>query len=331
MSELLQAQGAAMPDKVYFDAKLASVRQLLVERNFDEARRILDQLSQEADQNLMGERTALGLPRKLHSAFLKLAKAENDVVSRTGYQYLLVPPPEVFEPYGRFSAEERRVIAAKNREAVPKIIHQIWIGDRPVPVSTEAWAAHADKHGLEYRLWREADIERAGILSNTIFAAMLADGDYPGAVDVARYIILSRFGGIYLDCDFYPARDDLSFDDVLPMIGLTAFAEHVPRKTGQGSVLLANSFITTPPGHPVFARMLDAFPEIFQKLPKAPAWWATGPLIFTVVARAGSVCLAGGNFVAAFVADRAPFSEVEAVRSTLDANDDGLLIAWKSW
>lgn len=54
---------------------------------------------------------------------------------------------------------------------------------------------------------------------------MLDKRDYPGAVDVARYKLLDRFGGIYLDCDWYPARDDLSFDAVLPMIGLMAFDE----------------------------------------------------------------------------------------------------------
>lgn len=318
-----------MPDKAYFDDKLAAARRCIAQGDFANARAILDALSKERDRHLMGEETALGLPRRLHSVFLALAKAQGDVVSRVGYQYHLVPAPEIFEPYGRFSADERRVIAVKNREPVPKILHQIWIGDKDVPVSTRAWAAHAKKNGLDYRLWREVDLEREGVFSNPIFAAMLAERDYPGAVDVARYIILSKLGGIYLDCDFYPARDNLSFFDVLPMTGLTAFAEDVPRKMGKGSVLLANSFIATPAGHPVFSRMLDAFPEILEKLPKAPAWWATGPLIFTVVARSGSVSLAGGDFVAAYLPDRSSFSAVEA--ACLDGDSDGLLIAWKSW
>ncbi|WP_421358788.1 glycosyltransferase family 32 protein [Agrobacterium rosae] len=318
-----------MPDKAYFDKKLTAARQAIAEKNLGEARAILDELSNAHNGHLMGETTALGLPRRLHSVFLALAKAQGDAVSRVGYQYHLVPSPDVFQPYGRFSADERRLIAAKNREAVPHIIHQIWIGDKPVPVSTGAWAAHAKKHGYEYRLWRESDLEREGVLSNPIFAGMLAERDYPGAVDVARYIILSKLGGIYLDCDFYPARDDLSFGDILPMIGLTAFAEDVPRKTGQGSVLLANSFIATPPAHPVFTRMIEVFPAILETLPKAPAWWATGPLIFTVVARSGSVSLAGGDFVAAFLPDRSPLSAVEAARA--DVKGDGLLIACKSW
>lgn len=320
-----------MPDKAYFDAKLTEIRQMAAAGDFAGARALLALLSTETDQHLMGEETALALPRRLHSAHLALAKAEGNVVGRVGYQYLLVPPPDVFEPYGRFSTEEKRLIATKNREPVPKVIHQIWIGNKPVPVSTEAWSRHAQANGYTYRLWREADLEQEGIGSNPIFARMLAERDYPGAVDVARYVILSRFGGIYLDCDFYPARDDLSFGDVLPMIGLTAFAEEVPRKTGRGSLLLANSFIATPPGHPVFMRMLEAFPDILGRLPKAPAWWATGPLIFTVVARAGSICLANADFVAAALADTAPFSHVETARANAQQTGDGLLIAWKSW
>ena len=320
-----------MPDKKHYDELLIKVRALQAEHRFSEAHDLLNGLVGNVDSHLMGEITALGLPRRLHSAMLRLAKAEGDAVKRIGYQYMLVPPPQAFKKYGLFSASEREQLAAKNREAVPKVIHQIWIGEKEPPVSTAAWKNHAREHGYDYRLWREADLEGEGVTSNAIFARMLAERDYPGAVDVARYIILARLGGIYLDCDFYPAREDISFHDLLPLIGLTAFAEEVPRMTGRGSVLLANSFIAAPPGHPVFPRMLAAFPDILGDMPKAPAWWATGPLIFTVVARAGSVCLADAGFVAASLADRAPYEEVKAVCASIRPDDSGLLIAWKSW
>ncbi|MNE42987.1 hypothetical protein D3C80_1371410 [compost metagenome] len=77
--------------------------------------------------------------------------------------------------------------------------------------------------------------------------------------------------------------------------------------------------------------MLSAIPAVLNGMPRAPAWWATGPLLFTVVARAGSVCLADAGFVAGAVPDRTPLAEVLAVRTTLSANTSGLLIAWKSW
>ncbi|WP_421415014.1 glycosyltransferase family 32 protein [Agrobacterium tumefaciens] len=320
-----------MSDKKYYDAQLDRARQLQNQGQYAEAHALLLSLVAVKDGHLMGERTVLGLPRRLHAARLRLAKAEGDVVARIGYQYTLVPPPQVLAKYAHFSLEEHRAINLKSREDVPRRIHQIWIGDKAPPVSVKAWAAHAASHGYEYHLWRETDLEREGVFSNDVFRTMLEDGDYPGAVDVARYVVLERFGGIYLDCDWYPARDDASFDAFLPLVGLTAFDEETPRDTGQGSMLLANSFIATPAGHPVFRRMLEAFPRILEEMPRAPAWWSTGPLIFTVIARAGSISLAPAGFVAASLADRAALQEVEAVRRELATKTGGLLIAWKSW
>lgn len=319
-----------MSDKKYYDAQLERARQLQNDGQYEEAQTLLLSLVAAKDGHLMGERTVLGLPRRLHAARLRLAKAEGDMVAKIGYQYTLVPPPQILAKYAQFSPQERRTLSLKSREDVPRLIHQIWIGEKTPPVTVNAWAAHAATHGYDYRLWREADLEREGVFSNAVFKTMLEQGDYPGAVDVARYIVLERFGGIYLDCDWYPARDDVSFDAFLSLAGLTAFDEKTPRDTGQGSMLLANSFIATPAGHPVFRRMLEAFPGILEEMPRAPAWWSTGPLIFTVIARAGSISLAPASFVAASLADRTPFAAVEALRQEL-SEMDGLLIAWKSW
>lgn len=320
-----------MADKTYYDALLADVRKLQKENRLDEARSLLLEMQKEPRNSFMGPQTILGFPRRLHASLLRQAKAEKDTLKRIGYQYTLVPPHDVLAPYGVFDAKERRELAEANRQTVPRIIHQIWIGPRELPASINAWRAHASRHGYEYRLWREADLEQQGVTGNPVFADMLKRGDYPGAVDVARYIILERLGGIYLDCDWYPAQDGFSFHDQLPLCGLTAFAEEVPRDTGKGSVLLANSFIASPPHHPVFRRMLSAIPVVLKDMPRAPAWWATGPLLFTVVARAGSVCLASADFIAGSLPDKVPLEDVLAMRATFGDDNSGLLIAWKSW
>ena len=98
-----------------------------------------------------------------------------------------------------------------------------------------------------------------------------------------------------MDCDWYPTRNDVGFDDFLPMIGLAATAEDIPRNTGKGGLLLGNSIIATPPQHPVFTRLSDILNDVMKELPNAPAWWATGPLIFTLVARGGSITLADAD------------------------------------
>ncbi|MDZ4310579.1 MAG: glycosyltransferase [Cypionkella sp.] len=310
---------------------IAAARALVATGDFDAATAILDGLTADRGIAALPAQTALGLPRRLHAARLHLAKAQGDAVARAGYQFHLVPAPELLAPLFRFSAAERQGIVAANRVAVPRVIHQIWIGSLPVPASVAAWRHHAVVQGYQYRLWQEADLAGLGLPDQPVYAAMLARGDYPGAVDVARYAILAAEGGIYLDCDWYPARDDISFHDLLPLIGLTAWAESVPRHTGLGSLLLGNSFIATPPDHPALHRLNARLGQALDLLPEAPAWWSTGPLVFTLAARGGAVCVAPQTLIAGALPDRAAVAEVEALRARAMAMEDGLLIAWKSW
>ncbi len=313
---------------------LAAARAMIADGRLDEARAALDVLA--ADDRLMagemlGQHTVLGIPRRLQSAYLKLAKAEDDPVARIGLQHGLVPDPDLIEPFGRFDLAETRHMTDLGRAPVPRVIHQIWLGSLDLPPSTARWAEHARKTGFDYRLWREADLEALGVMDHASYRAMLEEGDYPGAVDVARYAVLHRLGGIYIDCDWYPTRDDVGFADLLPLLGLAALAEDIPRETGRGSLLFANSFLAAPPAHPVFARLLDVMPEVMKVLPGAPAWWSTGPLLLTVLFRATGVCLVDAGLVAANLPRRAPVSEVEAACEQAVETGHALLIGWKSW
>jgi inositol phosphorylceramide mannosyltransferase catalytic subunit len=270
--------------------------------------------------------TALGINRRLHAAMLRLAKAAGDPVERVGLQAHLVPPPGVL---ARFAGGDRRSPA--HGAAVPRVIHQIWIGPRAVPPTIAAWAAHARAQGYGHRLWRESDLAGEGYDQDPAYRTRLDRGDFPGAVDAARYAILARAGGVYLDADWYPARNDIGFHDVMPLTGLCAMPEDVPRLTGAGSMMLANSFIAAPPDHPAMTRLAAILPQVEAALPGAPAWWTTGPLIFTLVARAGPVSLAPTGFVADAMDGGAGLAEVQAHALRVQAQDHGLLIPWKPW
>lgn len=320
-----------MSAKQRLNAELEKAAQYREDGDFGAAWQVLEDVAADPERAALGPDTALGLPRRLHSAFLKLAKAEDDPLERIGYQYHLVPDPAVLAGHGRFTTAERRVIAEANRTVIPPVIHQVWIGSGDLPPSAEAWALHAKTQGYGHFLWREKDLEEAGIYENRAFQAMLERQDYPGAVDIARYLLLEQEGGLYLDCDWYPARNDISFHDLLPMTGLTAMAEDVPRKTGCGSVLFANSFLAAPAHHPVLIRLNAVLPAVIDAMPEAPAWWSTGPLVFTVVARGAAVTLAGASLVAGALPRGAPFADVEAACRAAEALDSGLLLAWKSW
>lgn len=313
---------------------LVAARELIEQGFSSKARVLLDGLAADATalaDPALGAKTSLGYPRKLHSAYLKLAKRDGAQIERIGLQHTLVPPPALLAPLVTFNSTERRLMNAANAQPVPRILHQIWLGTLPVPAAVEAWRAHAKAHGFDYQLWREEDLAALGVEAHPSFKQMMEQGDYPGAVDIARYFILHAQGGIYLDCDWYPARDDLSFADLLPLCGLSALAEDTPRETGMGSLLLTNSFIATPVGHPLFARLLAVLPQATRLLPDGPAWWSTGPLIMTLLFRGTSFSVPDAQFVAALLKRRAPMADVEAARAKALAEDAGLLIGWKSW
>ncbi len=310
---------------------IATARALVASGDLARAETLINSLTDDPAIRALGPQTALGLPRRLHAVLLHLAKARGDPLRRAGYQFHLVPSPGTLAPLFRYTSAEQRGINAANARAVPRIIHQIWIGPRPVPAASAAWQAHAAATGYAYRLWRAADLDALGLPATPVFADMLARGDYPGAVDVARYAILAAHGGIYLDCDWYPARDDIAFHDILPLTGLTAMAEDIPRQTGQGGLLLANSFIATPADHPALHRLNTVLASALSLLPDAPAWWSTGPLVFTLAARGGAVSLAPQTLVAGTLPRDATATDVQAARRDAVLADRGLLIAWKPW
>ncbi len=320
-----------MSDKRQLKDRLKAVDALRLAGKLTEARDALALLQTDPDIDALGQLTSLGLPRKLVSAQLKLAKAEHDVVRRVGYQYHLVPETGLLDRYTQFSSEERRQVCRAQQEAVPRCIHQIWIGDQSPPVATEAWRTHAQQHGYDYILWQEEDLRRIGLEELPVYRQLIALGNLPGAVDVARYFILQQQGGIYLDCDWYPARTDLAFHDLLPMTGLAALAEDIPRNTGKGGLLLSNALLLTPPGHPVFTRLLEVLEDVVRELPGAPVWWTTGPLIFTLIARSGPVTLADAGLVAGSLPQQTSIDDVRRWCRESQARDAGLLLAWKSW
>lgn len=312
-------------------ARLKRADELRRSGRLEESRAVLDQLTLEPRLAELGQITALGLPRKLVSARLKLAKSTGDAVSRIGLQYHLVPDPERLDPYCRFNSDQRRRMARAQCEQVPRCIHQIWIGDSPVPPACRAWHRHAMAHGFEYRLWREQDLQQIGVAQLPLFRQLVAEGNFPGAVDLARYQILHKIGGIYLDCDWYPARDDQSLADRLPMLGLTVMAEPIPRSTGVDSLLLSNAMIASPPEHPVLERLLDILADVVELLPDAPVWWSTGPLIFTRVCRQGPLSLCDAGLVAGDLPQQTTEQQVLDWCRRSQAADGGLLLSWKSW
>lgn len=88
---------------------------------------------------------------------------------------------------------------------IPRILHHIWLGPRPVP---DAWAgAWAAMHpGWEQRIWREDDLEALDMTLRKQYERKVNEGCWPGAADIARLEILKAHGGVYVDIDSRPLR-----------------------------------------------------------------------------------------------------------------------------
>lgn len=296
-----------------------------------EAAARLLRIATDPEAGSLGPLTALGLPRKLHSAWVRLAKAEGDPARIAGLQATAIPPEALLSDLFAVDAAGRAAHVAAAANPVPRCLHQVWVGGPP-PAACEAWAGYAARHGWAYRLWDEPALVDAGITADPLWQAMRKAGDLPGAVDVARYHILGRMGGLYLDCDWYPARADLAPEAFIPCQGLSVIAERVPRMVAGGSFLLSNALVAAPVGHPALAHLLAVLPAAAGRMAGAPAWWSTGPLTFTLAARRGPVTVLDGGIVAGHLPRGAALSDAQDMAETFGQSGvDGLLITWKSW
>lgn len=82
---------------------------------------------------------------------------------------------------------------------IPKIIHQIWLGNKYKP-PIEWMQTWKEKHpDWEYKLWTDEDVKNLPMKCRRAFD--LQPKDYVYQSDVLRYEILFRYGGIFIDAD----------------------------------------------------------------------------------------------------------------------------------
>lgn len=154
---------------------------------------------------------------------------------------------------------------------IPKIIHQIWIGDqsrRPTRWLQSWREAHPD---WVYHLWTEDNMP--ALRAQAAFDAM---PHLCGKADIARYEILYAMGGVYLDADsecVSPLTEDL--------LQNRAFAAHENEYWRPG--LIGNSVFGCEPQVPFLAQLTDRIvaERRLAHCSAADVWQLTGPLPFT--------------------------------------------------
>lgn len=158
---------------------------------------------------------------------------------------------------------------------VPKTIHRIWVGgDMP-----EQYRQYEDEWrrlhpGWDIVTWGDADLR--WLTNQTMFdnAERYVPADAIGQFrsDIARYEILFKHGGIYVDCDVQPVK---SFE---PLLAPQAFAGWEEQRKFVGNTVLGSEA-----DHAFFAKVIRELPDNAERHKGKAATWLSGPRFLTAL------------------------------------------------
>jgi len=129
---------------------------------------------------------------------------------------------------------------------IPKIIHQIWIGS-PLPDAFKRFQQSWIKHhpDWQYILWTDKEIDKFNLENRNLYEATV---NYGAKSDIARYEILYRIGGLYVDTDFECLKPMDIFHHCFDFYTGTAYF-----KTSTAFMAIIGSV----PGHPILRYCID--------------------------------------------------------------------------
>lgn len=156
---------------------------------------------------------------------------------------------------------------------IPKVIHRIWVGGDMPPYYKKFEDDWARLHpGWGIKTWGDDDLR--WLENQHLFdeAERFVPADAVGQFrsDVARYEILSRFGGVYVDCDVEPQKP---LDPLVNVHGFAGWEED--------GVFVGNTVLGAAPGNSVMQAMIRAVPEMAKSNVGRAATWISGPRVLT--------------------------------------------------
>lgn len=134
------------------------------------------------------------------------------------------------------------------QEKIPRTIHYIWFGGKPLPPMAERCMASWKEHCPDYEIirWDESNFDSGG---NRYFEEALAAKKWAFASDYARLKVLVEHGGIYMDTDVEVLRPLDCFLEEEAFSGFEA-----PSRIQTALMACRNAF-------PLFKRLLHDYDE----------------------------------------------------------------------
>ncbi len=156
---------------------------------------------------------------------------------------------------------------------IPKLLHLIWIGPRPPPWSCiETWrtALVREYPQWEVRLWRDEDLAAMPMQNREAYERTTS---WCGKADIARYEIVHRHGGVYVDADsVWLGRPLEPVLEEAAELGFFGALEGSPE-------LVMCGFFGGAPGHPILAEAIATLPTRLAVCAGQPQWVLTGPAL----------------------------------------------------
>lgn len=167
--------------------------------------------------------------------------------------------------------------ARSNNFIIPKKIHQIWLGkdipDDVIFLSNKIKLLNPD---WEYILWTDNSFD---FLEPSFLFEINKIENVGVKSDILRYLIVEKYGGLYLDCDFIPVRN---FEQLIKDIN---FIAGVCNPDDNSLPLINNGFFASKKNHPILKSIIINIKKNIGKLysikSQNDVFQLTGPELFT--------------------------------------------------
>jgi inositol phosphorylceramide mannosyltransferase catalytic subunit len=179
---------------------------------------------------------------------------------------LLVATPQGWEK--ALPRRPRRRSLRLRRPRIPHLIHRIWLGGGELPEEALIWGETWRQHhpGWEMRMWGDEDVRK--LVPPESLARCRSASE---ASNLARYSILARFGGVYIDTDVECRRP---IDPLLDGVGAFAAWETEHR--------LGTAVLGAAPGQPLFEDLAEF--SLLTSTMSIDNVESTGPGLLTLLA-----------------------------------------------
>lgn len=170
-------------------------------------------------------------------------------------------------------------------------IHQIWIGDNPLPTEwTDTVKDFAKKYDYKYKLWTDASTKDLSMDEIPGLKSLYTSfsGELAGRADILRLLILYKYGGVYIDADTVVMKAE-KFQRFIEKNRTGVFfawenlTKFRTRKLGiRKRRLVANSVIGAEAGHPFIKLLLEGIVSHSKEITETTeAWKRVGPYYVT--------------------------------------------------